>query len=201
MRRDLCFYVEAPIDRVYNAYLTAATNQPFERECAQTPYHNISFGINFSFKYNMNGGGCNLHFMPSGTGTAVNMRFSIAQAAGARYERYANDLNAAMLKVLPVALYPANYDAEEFVKPQNQVTPAGFASAPVAAAPVALAKEPAARSQNAQSCSNCGHAMGAQDRFCSHCGTPASVEKCCPGCGSKIREGDRFCGVCGTRLQ
>ena len=156
----------------------------------------------------MNGGGCNLHFMPSGTGTAVNMRFSIAQAAGARYERYANDLNAAMLKVLPVALYPANYDAEEFVKPQNQVTPAGFASAPVAApvapvaaAPVALAKEPAVQSQNVRSCSSCGHAMGAQDRFCSHCGTPAPVDKACPNCGNKTREGDRFCGACGTRLQ
>ena len=95
MRRDIGFYVEADIAQVYKAYLSAAVNPPFERDCRDEPFHTISFGVNYSFKYNMNGGSCNIHLMPYGTGTAVNMRFSIAQLVGARYEAYAEDLNKA----------------------------------------------------------------------------------------------------------
>ena len=124
MRRDICFYVEADVKAVYQAYLNAATHTPFERSCQQQPYHTISFGVNNSFKYNMNGGACTIHFMPQGRGTAVNMRFSIVQLMGARYERYAEDLNKAMQAFLPVVPRQISCDVEEFLKPQNQITPA-----------------------------------------------------------------------------
>jgi hypothetical protein len=130
MRRDICFYIEADVKSVYQAYLNAATHSPFDRSCQQQPYHMISFGVNNSFKYNMNGGACTLHFMPQGTGTAVNMRFSIAQLMGARYERYAEDLNKAMQAFLPVAIRQASYNVDDFLKPQNQLTPSSFQPAP-----------------------------------------------------------------------
>ncbi len=115
MRRDVGFFVEAKVEDVYRAYLNAAIHPPFSRTCKEEPYKLISFGVNYSFKYNMNGGSCNIHFMPSGNGTAVNMRFSIVQAVGARYGKYASDLNDAMRKFLPVKVYPAQYNMDDFL--------------------------------------------------------------------------------------
>lgn len=48
MRRDLCYYFAADVCSVYNAYLMAAGNQQFRRECRQEPYHTLGFGLNFS---------------------------------------------------------------------------------------------------------------------------------------------------------
>ena len=202
MRRDIGFYVEAKIDQVYQAYLNAASNPPFERDCTQEPYHTISFGVNYSFKYNMNGGSCNIHFAPSGTGTAVNMRFSIAQAAGARYEKYASDLNNAMRAFLPVALYPAEYNMDDFLKPENQITPATLQPLPVPSnEPVAPAAAPQADA-DVRYCTGCGSALTPGVRFCSQCGTPTSApaQKCCPNCNAPAKDGAAFCTQCGTRL-
>lgn len=208
MRRDIGFYIEANIEQVYKAYLNAAINEPFERECAEKPYHTISFGINFSFKYNMNGGSCNIHFMPSGTGTAVNMRFSIAQAVGARYEKYAEDLNEAMQAFLPVTPRPMEYDMDEFLKPANQVTPAALRQA---AAPQAYAQAPAApavtyapapQAPIAAFCTKCGNRLSPGSRFCDQCGTPvaAPAQKVCPNCKSPVLGTSAFCSNCGTPL-
>ncbi|MBR6549188.1 MAG: zinc ribbon domain-containing protein [Clostridia bacterium] len=222
MRRDVGFYVEAPVDQVYTAYLNAATHKPFERDCGQEPYHTISFGVNFSFKYNMNGGSCHIHFMPYGTGTAVNFRFSIAQAAGARYGRYAEDLNTAMQRFLPVIPQPANFHVEDFLLPQNQVTPDTLATSAPATAPVvssaptppAVATPAPATSAPASGipaqtmpagvrfCVNCGGQLLPTTRFCPQCGmavasTPAKV---CPNCHAQAQPNASFCGVCGTRL-
>lgn len=228
MRRDVGFYIEASIDRVYQAYLDAATHPPFERSCKEEPYHTISFGINFSFKYNMNGGSCNIHLMPCGSGTAVNMRFSVAQAAGARYERYAQDLNSAMQAFLPVAPQRADYDMDEFLKPANQVTPSMLtrqsaqtfraaapapvpepapvpapAPAPAPEAAPAPAPAPEAAPQSAAAfCTRCGNPLDAGDRFCSRCGAPcaAPARKVCPNCRAEAEDDDAFCCFCGTKL-
>ena len=218
MRRDIGFYVEADLERVYNAYLQAATNKPFERTCSKEPFHTISFGVNYSFKYNMNGGSCNIHLMPCGSGTAVNMRFSIAQAVGARYERYAEDLNNAMRAVLPVLIRPSSYNMEDFLRPENQITPATLHPAPapvvapmptpvitpapvVAAAPMA-APAPVQAEVDIRYCVHCGGALTPGGRFCSGCGAPtkAAEEKICPNCQAKAKANDTFCYMCGTKL-
>ena len=210
MRRDIGFYVEAGLEQVYSAYLMAATHEPFERDCKQEPYHTISFGVNYSFKYNMNGGACTIHFMPYGNGTAVNMRFSIAQAVGARYERYAEDLNRAMAKILPVAIREAKYDMDEFLRPENQVTPADICgtsvsprTTPIAADP-APAPAPASTIESSESkfCSSCGARLDEGARFCSKCGRPVSApaKKLCPSCGKEDKPDDAFCSSCGSKL-
>ena len=180
MRRDLGFYVEAKIADVYQAYLNAATHAPFDRDCKEEPFHTISFGMNFSMRYNMNGGSCNLHFMPCGSGTAVNIRFVVAQLVGARYEAYAQELNKAMQKFLPVIPMPAKFNMDDFTKPENQVTPGTYRqsipAAPVAAPAMANpAPMPAAQTQFVS-------------RFCTNCGTPLS-------------EGSRFCTQCGAAVK
>lgn len=208
LRRDLGFYVEADVKSVYQAYLNAATHKPFERECKQEPFHTISFGMNYSFKYNMNGGSCTIHFMPSGSGTAVNMRFSIAQLAGARYEWYASNLNEAMQKFLPVQPQKARYDMEDFLKPQNQITPAtpmanvlpNVQSVPAPAMPLGQPVVATGPKSGVEFCRKCGNQLLANARFCSKCGTAVPSPKTCPNCGKVVQEGNAFCSSCGTRL-
>ena len=209
MRRDVGFYFEAKIEQVYQAYLSAATHAPFDRSCKEEPYHAITFGLNFSGKYNMNGGSCTIHLMPSGTGTAVNIRFSLAQLGGGHCERYAQDLHMAMQSYLSVPPRPSKYNMDDFLKPANQVTPN---SAPKAAAPVAkpasapvVAAEPVVIQPVAATggyCTNCGNALTAGSRFCSQCGTPVSAPtaKCCPKCNTQVTPNALFCNNCGTKL-
>ncbi len=212
MRRDIGFYIEAPIDRVYQAYLTAASSAPFERDCKKEPYHTISFGVNYSWKYNMNGGSCNIHFMPYGTGTAVNIRFSLAQAMGARYESYAENLNEQVQRLLMVSIREREYEMDDFVKPENQVTPATLQNlyAPPAApapvyqpAPQAQLHQPAPQAApNVRICGNCRNPLDADARFCPYCGVPAvaPTPSVCPNCHAPAKPGAAFCAYCGTRL-
>ena len=56
---------------------------------------------------------------------------------------------------------------------------------------------PASRSKTigSTSCSACGARLGAGDRFCGGCGSPAGTT--CPHCGSGIKQSDHFCKHCG----
>lgn len=200
MTRDVGYYIEAPIQKVYQAYLDAATHEPFERDCKQEPYHMIAFGVNFSFKYNMNGGACHIRLMPSGSGTAVNMRFSIAQGMGARYERYAEDLNKAMQRFLPVTPRKMSYNADDFLNPRNQVTPDSLQ--PATPIPPVASLQPAAPVAQGTGafCTNCGNPIAPGNRFCSQCGTAVSAGKHCTCCGTSVPENAVFCSNCGTRL-
>lgn len=56
-----------------------------------------------------------------------------------------------------------------------------------------------AKHSNSQACSKCGHIIGADSRFCSHCGTAAAQG--CSSCGKPVREGDLFCTACGAKLE
>lgn len=176
MTRDLFYYIEADVATVYNAYLTAAQRPPFERDCHQEPYHTINWGMNFSMKYNMNGGSCILRFMPYGNGTAINIHFIVAQLAGARYERYAEDLNRALVNILPIAPAPIRLNADDFQRPENRITPANVrpaAPAPIAAPIAAPAPAPvAAPTPVAKNfCTNCGNKIIPNAKFCAYCGT------------------------------
>lgn len=197
MRRDVCYSFPVSVERLYNAYLNAASNSKFRRECSQEPYHTLSFGLNFSMKYNFNGGACTLRFMPIQGGSAVNLRFSIAQLAGARYEKYAKDLTDAAASVLGVAGQETNIDVELFLSPANMVTPA--ASQTYAPQP---APEPIRSSSPSNiACPDCGKALNDGDKFCSGCGKLVIVEKkFCTGCGKEVAVDAAFCSACGKKL-
>lgn len=149
MRRDLFHFYPCPVKDVFSAYQKAA-NERFGKNCRMEPYHTVSFGLNFSFRYNMNGGACTVHLMPHQNGTAVNVRYTIVQLAGARYGAYDKELTRYVDQILGVPARDIQLNADSFLLPQNQVTPSTPASnpAPAAAAyiptPAAYTPTPAA---------------------------------------------------------
>ena len=200
MRRDIGFYFEAEVPAVYNAYLSAAGNEKFRRECREEPYHTLTFGLNFSVMYNFNGGSCVVRFIPYNNGTAVNMRFILAQGVGARYEKYAGELtNAAalLLNKLPVQM---SLDVNLFLNEENRVYPATAAEVPAEEAPAAPVAAPAAEVTSNRFCTNCGAALRDGALFCSMCGTKIVTEKRCKNCGFVGKENDLFCCQCGTKF-
>lgn len=164
MRRDVCYYFPTDVKSLFDAYASAAANAPFERECKFEPYHTINFGLNFSMKYNMNGGACILHFMPLPDGAAVDLHFVIAQAFGARYEAYAEDLTQQAAAILGMAPTPADIDIQHFMKEENKVTAVPVTVAAPACAPVET-PVPMVRF-----CTRCGNPVNPGDRFCTRCG-------------------------------
>ena len=72
-------------------------------------------------KYNFNGGSCTIRFIPVEGGSAVNLRFSLAQLAGGRYEKYARDLTDEVIALLGVTPVCADIDINAFLSPQNRV--------------------------------------------------------------------------------
>ena len=140
MRRDICHYYEADLQSVYNAYAKVA-REKFGKDCEYHNGYKLSFALNFTFRYNMNGGACTIHFMPCQSGTAVNVRYSIAQLFGARYEAYDEELTKNVVEILPVRNAIINSDPEQFEKyaegrsanPQAASAPAPTAPAPTAA--------------------------------------------------------------------
>lgn len=122
MRRDLCHFWQRDVVTVYNAYLKAAKDR-FNKDCSATPFHTITIPLNFSFKYNMNGGVCTVHLIPLNGGCAVDSRYSIVQGVGARYEAHDRDLCAFVEAILGVKPQPIRIDIEEFLKDQNKAVP------------------------------------------------------------------------------
>ena len=119
MRRDVCHFYETDVVTVYEAYLAALGNDKFDRDCRKEPYHTLTFGRNFSVKYNFNGGSCIVHFIPYQGGTAVDLRFVLAQAAGARYEKYDRDLTDAVIQILGMPARPLDLDIDVFTDDRN----------------------------------------------------------------------------------
>jgi len=127
MKRDLFHYFEADVKTVYEAYVKAA-KEKFGKDCSATPYHTVSFGLNYSFKYNMNGGACHIHFIPYKTGTAVGLRYTIVQMFGARYEAHDSDMLCYVEKEIGKKATSINIDMEEFLKDSNRVFDEGLKS-------------------------------------------------------------------------
>lgn len=113
MRRDICHYYEADLQSVYNAYAKVA-GEKFGKNCEFHNGYKLSFALNFTFRYNMNGGACTVHFMPCKSGTAVNVRYSIAQLVGARYNAYDEELTKNVVAHLGVGSTIINSDPEQF---------------------------------------------------------------------------------------
>lgn len=192
MRRDICFYYKEDVITIYNAFLSASQNPPFSRTCSQQPYHTFQFGLNYSMKYNMNGGSLTIHFMPYNNGTAVNMRFSIAQLAGAKCETFANDLAYYACSNLGLRSQFCSVPIEEFLKPENQITPQRTAPSPAPSAaptvpltppPVPAVSNPvqpayiqpvSQQISNTKRCKKCGATMALNAKFCTVCGTSSA---------------------------
>lgn len=214
MRRDICHFYPADVKTVYNGYLAVLGNDKFDRECHQEPYHTLGFGLNFSMKYNFNGGGCNIHFMPYNNGTAVDLRFTLAQLAGARYEKYDRDLTDGVQKELGIFASDIRIDVEEFLKPQNQITPERFTETPstcsnqqtdcCAGSPVneyqppvvvAPTPQPEIVPQPAPQPVIVRQPVPQPEAT----QQSAPVGRFCSGCGNPVGLNDLFCGKCGTR--
>ena len=122
MRADVCVYFEKELPVVYRAYVEAITKH-LGKECKEEPYHTITFALNYSFRYNMNGGACTVRLMPHKNGTAVNLRYTIAQAWGANYEGHSSVLHGYVEAILHVNGSWANIPVERFTLSENQITP------------------------------------------------------------------------------
>ena len=197
MRRDVCYFFNTDSVTLYNAYLRAAQQPPFERTCTENRPHSFSFGLNYSWKYNMNGGACTLHFMSWQNGAAVCLRFSMAQLAGARYESYADYLTEHAVKAINVPSRRCQIDMEEFLKAEKPAPTTVAAPA----APIQPAVSPAVSAPAAKLCPSCHKEVAADSIFCCYCGEKiARPQVFCTQCGTKAQAGDRFCHQCGNKL-
>lgn len=175
MRRDLVYFYPAPMKLVYDAFYNAA-NQRFGKDCKADPFKTLQFGLNYSFKYNMNGGSITAHFMPYQNGIAVNLRYTIIQAFGARYQKHAQDYTAYVDGLLNTKGALIQLPVEQFLDYESR-TPSGVLpqQMPPQQQPVQqMPPQPAPPQQ-------------AQPRFCTKCGAPVTV-------------GSNFCTKCGNKL-
>lgn len=147
MRRDLFHYFDADVETVYKAYLSILREKPFGKEPGQTPYSLLSFGIGFSFKFNMNGAGVHIHFAPKGNGTAIQVRYSIAQLFGARYQAYDQLMTSHVEAKLGKKAQPLATLEDSYFEPKQAPTQSGSAF-----------------------CPNCGKQLRIEDHFCPGCG-------------------------------
>ena len=209
MRRDLVYFYPCPKDAVFNAFLRTA-NEKFGKNCKKDPNGNsISFGLNFSFRYNMNGGACTIHFMPYQNGTAINLRYSIVQAFGARYKRHAAEMTAYANNILKATGKPMKLDVNAFLSyaatgnPQQAAAPGGTA-APVQppvqapaqppvqapARPQPPVQQPRANQKTAQQSEPPYRAVGQSAN------QPSQSLAFCPECGKRVPGDAVFCAFC-----
>lgn len=185
MRRDLCYHFYADTKTVFDAYLDAVRAN-FDRGAQATPFFTISFGLDFSFRYNMNGGACTIRFLPLNDGTAVNLRYSIAQAWGARYEAHAEKINEEVFRRIGVQAKPFNLSVEAFVQYEIDQHRA-------------MAQ---ATGSFSDFCPSCGAGFNGAPRFCPACGKiipPKNVQRACFACHTPLSPDAIFCPNCGTK--
>jgi hypothetical protein len=176
--------------------------------------------LNFSMKYNMNGGSCTLRFIPYQDGTAVNVRFTLAQGMGARYEAYDRALTQKAAEILGLPPLPLQLNVEAFLEERNWVTadhcPPPIPQAPPAAAPVCpppvlqtppmcppvISQLPPteipAQPVQQEHCPGCGAEVLPGARFCFQCGVSVEIPRC-KACGSTLPPQARFCPYCGEK--
>lgn len=191
MTRDLCYYFERSYLDVYNAFLWAAKDK-FGKDCKQEEGKVITFVLNYSFRYNMNGGAIRVFFMPYATGTAVNLHYIIAQLYGARYGAHAKDLIAHVEKTLYVQAVEMQPNLNAFLA--FQPTPDLFAppKQPPTAQPM---PQPVAQKR----CANCGQDIAEDSLFCAYCGAKVEQPKFCANCGKPFNGDEKFCPACGAK--
>lgn len=173
MRRDVFHYFATDVPNVFNAYCQAV-KEKFGQTCTALPYHTLSFGLGFSFRYNMNGGSCNLHFIPYNNGTAVCVHYSIAQALGARYGAHDKHMLELVEKKLNVKSQSVDLNVEMFLNEENRLTSAQAPTPAPTPTPIPTPTPVQVAEPQQQSlaifCPNCGIKFGEKDVFCYNCG-------------------------------
>lgn len=167
MRRDLCYFYPLPVEPVFDAFVQAA-NQKFGKNCKLDAYKTISFGLDYSFRYNMNGGALTIHFMPYNNGTAIDMHYTVVQAFGARYQKHADDVLIFVNAALQAQAQPIKLDINQFIAYEAEVP-----AAPVNPVPQNTAAPQPPQPQAApvqQFCTNCGARLAPNANFCMNCG-------------------------------
>ena len=91
--------------------------------------------------------------MPHNDGTAVNVRYSVVQLAGARCKKHNQDMTAAVEKLLGVSAQEIQLDVETFLSAKQ------------------LPECKADVSKMGKFCVNCGAEFSDTAMFCSKCGT------------------------------
>lgn len=174
MKKQICHFYPIDVNTVYAAYDRAA-GERFGKDCVRQPYHTIRFGLNFSLKYNMNGGHVQVSFMPVQGGTAVCVEYSVAQLMGARCGAHDRDLSEYVRAILGVAPMDTPIPAGEI---QNYA-----AYAPTASVATVQPIQPPVQAPSQQP-------IGAPDpgavRFCTRCGERSSGGNFCAKCGNKL---------------
>ncbi len=206
MRRDIFYTYDKPVAEVFNAYQHVIKSF-FNKGAEVEPIHTITFGLSFSFKYNMNGGACHVHFIRSGKGTAVGIRYSIAQLMGARYEAHGKDMARRVEELLGVPAQSTVCDMEEFLKPENmlaegQVQPQAVFQSQVQAQPEFEA-QPMAEVQAQPQATVVPPVVEEVPTTQEVPVAPVQqrTHKFCTQCGEKIEMSARFCVSCGAKQE
>jgi hypothetical protein len=175
MRKDLVYFYQADTASVYQAYTEAIRKVFNKTDFMSQPYSVLQFMLNYSFKYNMNGGSCTLHFLPYQGGTAVNARYSIAQLIGARYAKHEKDMRSFVEKTLGISAQQIDLDIDVFLQQETNVNQMAQSQQEVMQQGV---KAPVAQQAPSQ-------ANGQPQRwFCPQCGRP-NDSNFCVGCGTR----------------
>ncbi len=185
MTRDLAYLYNKDLQTVFDAFNKAA-NERFGKDCASEGLKTLAFGLNFSFKYNMNGGMIKIWFMPYQGGTAVNLHYIIVQMFGARYKAHARDLIDYVNNILGEKASEINLDVNQFI---NQPDPE------IVTKPVQEIKTDDAMEKF---CISCGKQIPKESAFCPYCGQKQSVVCVC---GRPFNDGENFCPNCGSKRQ
>lgn len=199
MRRDVVYYYQLPLNDVFNAFVQGV-NVQLGKDCKVVQGISISFGLNYSLIYNMNGGACNIHFMPHLNGTAVDIHYTIIQLSGAKYKAHAQKLAKFVNYALKTKGKKIRLSVKTFMAYEQQVmgsmqqNPAG--SQPVmpqnqaGSQPIMPQNQPVAQQPMPQNQVGVQPVMpraGQKGRFCTSCGTPYNA-------------GTTICVKCGRRL-
>lgn len=192
MKRDLVYYYDRPLNAVFSAFVQAA-NQQFGKNCKIDQGKTISFALNYSFKYNMNGGMVTAHFMPYADGVAVNLRYTIVQVFGARYKAHAADLTGYVNNLLQAAGKLIELDIKLFLKYEAETPSVG----PILVQSQQTPYVPPEAS--GISCPRCSALNEKGARFCVGCGFRLLQDPVCKNCGATLSPASNFCPVCGTK--
>ena len=176
MTRDLFHFFEADLVSVYEAYRTVI-QKDFDAFLQETKYNTIKGGLKYSFKYNMNGGAFTVHFMPYNNGTAVAIRYSIAQLFGARYQKHDKDLTEFVVKKIKIKPKDVVLNINDFLRPENMLIP-----------------------EDVENISNNKINVEESADTKIEQGTLSQSNVFCTQCGNKINVGDKFCGKCGHKI-
>ena len=163
MTKDVfCFY-PCPAQQVYSAFLQTA-NEQFSKRCREDIRGAVfSFGLDYSFKYNMNGGSCTVHFLPYQGGTAVAIHYTVVQLFGAKIGKHSTDMTAYADRLLGVKNQPVQLNIGMFTAYEASLSQQGAEPQPAAAVP-----------QSGAVCAYCGRPLTPGAKFCAGCGKPAA---------------------------